>query len=487
MMRSFLLKTLYLLIISRAVLLFWIPSATSFSAQRPQSNRPSILSSAIRETQTDSTRFSSAQSTEVDSDERIREFAFRVSKSFEPQEFRPATPILANKHVQTISGALLRNDNSCRYVTADPAQEPNNFGIGLQLLVAAATKAPGESNPKNIFWDKRERIDTPDGDFFHVDSKFVHGNENNPSTKGLVIIVHGLQSNSNSTLVVDMATAYGHRGFDVACINFRGCSGEPNEGLKAYHLGFTDDLKHYLSLLKNRRDSSKPISIYITGKSLGANVVLNALGELGMSALTEFNIQGAAVNCVPFDNERNKDFLLQGLSKIIYNGKLLQSLKETAFRQLERFGDTLDAQKVDSDRLAKATTITEFDETYIAPLFGFQNYRDYYNQTSCLNFLDKIRVPTLILNSRDDPFMDPAFFPWEYGCDSESGEQNQSPIRMLRSEHGGHLGYMFHSQVLGGGDGNGNTQASFMPTELARFINHCHEQYVYLTNDGEVL
>ena len=80
----------------------------------------------------------------------------------------------------------------------------------------------------------------------------------------------------------------------------------------------TDDLKFFLSLLKQRNITAEQ-PIYISGKSLGANVVLKALGEMGDSAVTEFNIQGAAVGCVPFDNNRNQKFLQTGFSKLVYN------------------------------------------------------------------------------------------------------------------------------------------------------------------------
>ena len=72
------------------------------------------------------------------------------------------------------------------------------------------------------------------------------------STKGVVIIVHGLQSNTNSSLVREMAQSHIQNGYDVAAINFRGCSGTPNNSLKAYHLGFTNDLHQLVNILSNR-------------------------------------------------------------------------------------------------------------------------------------------------------------------------------------------------------------------------------------------
>jgi len=459
-----------------------------------------------------------------DEDTIFREFAFRIASTFPARDFKPASSLLANRHVQTISGAFLREDANCRYTTlSESSQNYNNdkangnAQIPLWQDPGIATLASSihrnfvfQSRSSNVddpstgalqYWDEREEFQTPDDDFFHVDYKYVHQHRNrnrnrnqqmqdkasplSSAAKGLVIVVHGLQSNSNSSLVRDIATACRNQGFDVAAINFRGCSGVPNNGLKAYHLGFTDDLKQFLAVLKSRQQNSPDKTpIFITGKSLGANVVLKALGELGMSAYTDYNVHGAAVCCCPFDNQRNANFLLRGFSKVAYNGNLLKSLKEVAYRQVERLGmESTDAQKIDYDKLQKATRITEFDEAFIAPLFGFKDHLDYYNKTSCLNFLDKIRVPTLILNSKDDPFMDPDFFPRDFGCISLAGRQAKSSIQMVRTNHGGHLGYMFHQ--INSNDKDNNQDVSFMPFELSRFINHVFERRTFLEG-GEV-
>jgi len=65
-----------------------------------------------------------------------------------------------------------------------------------------------------------------------------------------------------------------------ACINLRGCSGEPNIKEGAYHLGFTDDLKYFLSIISLGTNTP----IYLLGFSLGANLILKLLGELGIAA-----------------------------------------------------------------------------------------------------------------------------------------------------------------------------------------------------------
>lgn len=406
-----------------------------------------------------------------DSD-KFRELAFRIAWGFEPRKFNPP-PELSNRHLQTISGVFLRRDPDCRYLA------PNDSALNKVIKLVASIS--GEPDVHGEFWDERQRINTPDGDFFHVDYKY-HGDGGDPSSKGLVIVVHGLQSNSNSSLSVDLGKAYRNQGFDVACINFRGCSGQPNNSLKAYHLGFTDDLKQYLSIINNC--SQKPPPIFVSGFSLGANVVLKALGELGSSAFEDFNVYGAAVTGAPFDNERNIDYVqAAGFNKLAYNNNLLKSLKKTALSQLERLPDTEEAKRLDYDKIEQTTEISGFENAVIAPIFGFKDNIDYYRQTNCINFLDDIQVPTMIMNSGDDPFFDPTYFPTEFSCHSAEGRKKHNPICMVRTEHGGHLGYMFHQK---GENESDMEDVSFMPTELARFITHVFDRRSYLERGEDV-
>ena len=399
--------------------------------------------------------------------DRFRELAFRIAWTFEPREFKPA-PLLTNCHMQTISGVFLRTDPDCRYVTH--RDSPLEKGLKLVSSIAKEPDVYGAD-----FWDERQRILTPDGDFFHVDYKY-HGDDGAPSSKGLVIVVHGLQSNSNSSLSVDLGKAYRNQGFDVACINFRGCSGVPNNSLRAYHLGFTDDLKQYLSIMNN--GAQKPPPIFISGFSLGANVVLKTLGELGSRAFEDFSIYGAAVTGAPFDNERNINCVQKaGFNKLAYNNNLLNSMKKSYLSQLERFPDSEEAKILDYEEIAKVTEISAFENSVIAPIFGFKDNIDYYRKTNCINFLDDIQVPTLIMNAADDPFFDPSFFPTEFSCHSAEGRKKQSPISMVRTEYGGHLGYMFHQRDENESD---MEEVSFMPTELARLIKHVFERRAYL-------
>ena len=212
-----------------------------------------------------------------------------IVESFEPNTFNPH-PLLTNCHLQTISGVFLRKNLDCAYI--------NESGIGG---ITKAIIDIQSNNDQYNYWDERQRVTSScEEDFFTVDIKYAGERRTqyqSVDAKGLVVLIHGLESNSNSSLSTDMAQAYVEDGFDVVCMNFRGCCGEPNDTIGGYHLGFTDDLKYFLKLISEKIDqdnSFKKRPVYLSGFSLGANVVIKTLGELGDAAMTLYNVQGAA-------------------------------------------------------------------------------------------------------------------------------------------------------------------------------------------------
>ena len=131
----------------------------------------------------------------------------------------------------------------------------------------------------------------------------------------------------------------------------------------------------------------------------------------------------------------------------------------------------------------KAKTIADFETGFIAPIYGYEDNVDYYRMTSCGYFLTGIAVPTYVINSQDDPFIDPACFPLE---STYMGGGN-APVLMKQLDHGGHSAYMFHQRGRRSGEGGNDDDgcdvnyddddgiSSWMPTELARFVNHVHD------------
>merc|ERR1711957_130451 len=119
-------------------------------------------------------------------------------------------------------------------------------------------------------------------------------------------------------------------------------------------------------------------------------------------------------------------------------------------------------------RVMNAKTIPEIEDAMVAPLYGFEDKFDYYDKSASLPVVDLIAVPTFVLNAADDPFFDPTGFPFEKDC---TDKNDGAPVRLVRTEKGGHLGHLFHC-VDNPAD---RRVASFAPMELARFLDHVHD------------
>jgi hypothetical protein len=271
-------------------------------------------------------------------------------------------------------------------------------------------------------------------------------------------------------------------------------------------LGYTDDVKFYLQQLYQQyssRDIPFP-PIYITGFSLGANVALKCIGELGFTALeAPYNIHGASVLCLPLDQVANAPVLAQpGINRWIYTQNLLQSLQKKCTEQFNQFyGESATiptrtrTPKYNYTKVMSAQTITEFDDAFIAPIYNFTDCWDYYKQTSSIHYLHNITVPTLIINAQDDPFFDNRIWPTQYAADNGGSV----PIKMVQTKHGGHLGYYFHQMEMdqiderrvatttayptttNGDSAIKDTAVRIIPSwsawETGKFISHVHDSF----------
>lgn len=146
----------------------------------------------------------------------LQKVAHEIASTFKPDKF---DPLISDCHIQTIGGFFFR-DTPAAYLPRDqPIQTAKRLVQGIRQKTDRPTK-------KQAFWDVRERIDTPDGDFFHVDTKFA-----DHDTASMVIMLHGLESNSDSDLSHQIASACLERGMSFACVNFRSCSQDENGNL----------------------------------------------------------------------------------------------------------------------------------------------------------------------------------------------------------------------------------------------------------------
>ncbi|MCP4725160.1 MAG: alpha/beta fold hydrolase [bacterium] len=263
----------------------------------------------------------------------------------------------------------------------------------------------------------RERIDTPDGDFLDLDWA-VNG------SKRLAIILHGLEGNTYRQYVLGMVKHLREKDFDSLAWNYRGCSGEMNRLLRFYHNGDTDDLEFVINhALKTNRYKE----IFLIGFSMGGNLTLSYLGKKGEDVPDI--LKKSVTFSVPCDLEESSD-ALDKFSNRPYLRRFLKKLHEKIVMKME-----IMPGKIDDNGYSSIKSFRDFDNRYTAPMNGFKDAQDYWNKTSCRRYLSGIRIPSLIVSSKDDPILQGACYPIQ-----ESAESKYVYLEM--PEHGGHTGFV---------------------------------------------
>ena len=267
---------------------------------------------------------------------------------------------------------------------------------------------------------RRDRWETPDGDFVDVLRMDA------PVGAPRLFLLHGLEGSVRSHYVTGFFEQAKDRGWAADLLIFRGCGDEPNRAPRFYHSGETTDVAFALDrVLREHPD----VPIVLAGVSLGGNVMLKLLGELGPA--TPGRIVAAAAVSVPYDLERGARFIARGFSRM-YDRHFLRTLRVKALRKLDRYPHLFDR-----GRLERSRSIYDFDDAVTAPVHGFSDAHDYYARSSSLGWLGTVAVPTLLLSAADDPFL-PA----------DVLEEVRHVIRtnpMLTAEftaHGGHVGFV---------------------------------------------
>jgi predicted alpha/beta-fold hydrolase len=245
----------------------------------------------------------------------------------------------------------------------------------------------------------------------------------NGSPKGELLIVHGLEGSSLSGYARSMAYAALDRGYSACRFNLRGCGGTEHLALTSYHGGQTSDV---LSVIRQRREASGQ-PLFLAGFSLGGNIVLKLAGELGDAAPDL--LSGVCSVSAPIDLaacatalERPENFL--------YQRRFVARLKERIRRRNRQ-----DPELYTLKHLHKIRTIVDFDTYYTARLFGFGTAANYFSTQSSGQFLDRIRIPALLVQAQDDPLI-------PFSIYNHPAFASNANLRLVTSAHGGHVGFI---------------------------------------------
>lgn len=295
---------------------------------------------------------------------------------------RPFYPLFKNSHLATIAGNFWpRPESERRWPVADVFYEPES---GVQLLVRA------QSPERPI---------------------------------GELILVHGLEGSSESGYARSMAAAALEAGFATHRYNMRGCGGSPWHPKANYHSGQTGDLLH----VARERQRASGLPIFAVGYSLGGNIVLKLAGELGEQGRELF--AGVASVSAPIDLAASVRATGEP-QNILYRRRFVAKLKDRVRRR-----NRMAPELFPLGPLEQVHTIYDFDDLYTAKIFGFGTADNYYRTQSSNQFLERIRIPTVLVQSKDDPMI-----PFEM---YRHPALAQNPhLNLIAVENGGHLGFL---------------------------------------------
>lgn len=282
--------------------------------------------------------------------------------------------------------------------------------------------------PVPVVSHRRQRIEMTDGDFIDLDwcmappeSTVINGT--------IVLLLHGLCGCSQSGYIQSLQHRLALSGETSVAMNFRGCSGETNRLAKAYHSGVTADLATIIDALQTQYPDSR---IKAAGFSLGANVLLKWLGEVGDLS----PIERAVAVSTPFNLLLCSEAMLKGLSRM-YGRYFLRRLVAEVENKKAKFHHEGNLEQLELLRscgdLGTLNSLWDFDNRVTAPLHGFDDAGHYYTECSSLGYLANITTPTLLLQSLDDPIIPPHALP--------TNQHLSDALVQDFFERGGHVGF----------------------------------------------
>ncbi|TSA48911.1 MAG: alpha/beta fold hydrolase [Nitrosomonadales bacterium] len=284
---------------------------------------------------------------------------------------------------------------------------------------------------------RRERWDTPDGDFIEMDWLGGAGNAATP----LVVLFHGLEGGSGSHYALRLMDALQRKNWRGVVVHFRGCGGNPNRLARAYHSGDSAEIGW---ILRRLYILSQPSLLFVTGVSLGGNALLKWLGEEGAAAGI---VAKAAAISAPFDLPASGAALGRGLNRL-YAANFLKTLKPKALEKISRHGLSFDDASI-----GQARTLRRYDDLFTAPLHGFAGVGDYWSRAASKPYLKQIAIPTLLLNARNDPFMPATALP--------RPDEVPDNVTLEFSDQGGHAGFV---------SGKMADQSDWLPQRILTFF-----------------
>jgi uncharacterized protein len=284
----------------------------------------------------------------------------------------------------------------------------------------------------------REKLELSDGDFLDLDWSFAKVETTITNHKSLItnnklaILSHGFLGNSTRPYLLGGVKAFNSDNYDVLAWNHRGLGGESNRFEKITTHGSSGDLEEVINHVLSKNQYAE---IILVGYSKGGNISMKYAGEKSKNIPSE--IKKIVAISSPTDLQGSVDVMgKDGFYTNRFKTKLLKFLLNRT--------ELIDNQMI--KYFPRFKYLDDFTDNYIAPLSGFKDARDYYDKCAAIHVVDKIRVPTFILNAKNDPVLSES-------CALLDLAKKSDFIFSEMPNHGGHCGfYMPNSDGLYWGD-----------------------------------
>lgn len=312
------------------------------------------------------------------------------------------------------TGLYLRSAHSLTYQA--PFWMP---GGHMQTIWPALFSKTGDTGGLQF---ERQRLIAPDGDFVDADWLRVDAHLAVLPKRPLLLLFHGLEGSSQSHYAQAFARYAQRRQWDYVVPHFRGCSGEINRAPRAYHSGDHEEIAWILAQLTQGRTGP----VYVVGVSLGGNALLRWSEEAGDSAAR--HVAAVVAISAPLDLALSGAHIDRGINRQIYVRNFLSTMQPRARQKHAQYPGLFNLQAV-----LQARSLYAFDNAFTAPLHGFRNTDDYWYRASSVRSMHSIRIPALVINALNDPFVPPAALPRQ--------AQVPSHVQLFQPATGGHVGF----------------------------------------------
>lgn len=309
--------------------------------------------------------------------------------------------------------------------------EPNRLLLHPHLQTVVGEVFPRRLSAEHDPWRaalQEELFELSDGDRLQA---FMHLQPDDPERRRPVVLqLHGLEGHAASHYQVGLSAKAFAAGFHSVRLNFRNCGDTEHLAKKLYTGHGIPDV---LEVIAQLRDGWGFRTVYATGVSLGANLLLRLLADAGEAPPA--GLAGAVAVSPPIEMAAVGEAFRQGLNWG-YEAFFLNSLKRKLRRKVRLSPGGRELAPLVA-MLPSIKTLRQFDERITAPCNGYADAKDYYTRASAGGDLPRIAVPTLIIHAQDDPFL-----PFGMYAPRMDAIRSNPHLTALFPAHGGHVGFL---------------------------------------------